>query len=143
MDLASAAVALLVPFLGQLGGHVVGKATAELSQAAMDRLDRLYERVKVRLAGGDAAEAGRALQRLEAEPQDQRSQESFRELLGRVIERDPGFADELAALLRQAQAAAPAVTQVSDSGATAVGGGDVRITGDTAAGRDITIHQRP
>jgi hypothetical protein len=141
VDLAAQTVALLVPFLGQVGGHMVSKVAADLNQAVIDRLDRLYQRVKSRLNEGDPARA--ALRRLEAEPQDERVQESFRTLLAQVLEQDRVFAHELSMLVAQIEVAAPALTQINQSGATAVGGGEVRIAGDYAAGRDITIHQHP
>jgi hypothetical protein len=142
VDPAAAAVALLVPYLGQLGGHLAGRVATELTEAVMARLDRLYDRIKARFAGDRAG--GRALQRLEEQPEDRLRQASLQDLLAETLEADPRFAAELAAMVAEIRAMAPtlAVTQVniSQSGATALGG-DVRLSGDTVAGRDLTINE--
>jgi hypothetical protein len=141
VDPAAAAVALLVPYLGQLGGHLAGRVATELTEAVMARLDHLYDRIKARFAGDRAA--GRALQRLEERPQDQLRQASLHDVLAEAVEADPRFAAELTEMVGKIQAMAPtlAMTQVnvSESGATALGG-DVRMSGETVAGRDITIN---
>lgn len=140
MDPAAAAVALLVPYLGQLGGHLAGRVATELTEAVMVRLDHLYDRIKARFAGDRAA--GRALQRLEERPQDQLRQASLQDVLAEALEADPRFAAELAAMVAEIRTMAPTLTQVSisQSGATALGG-DVRMSGETVAGRDITINE--
>jgi hypothetical protein len=139
---AAATVALLVPYLGQLGGHLAGRVATELTEAVMVRLDHLYDRIKARFSGDRAA--GRALQRLEERPQDQLRQASLQDVLAEAVEADPRFAAELAEMVGKIQAMAPtlAMTQVSisESGATAFGG-DVRMSGETVAGRDITINE--
>jgi hypothetical protein len=141
VDPAAAAVALLVPYLGQLGGHLAGRVATELTEAVMARLDRLYDRVKARFTDDRAGR--RALQRLEEEPEDRLRQASLQDVLAETLEADPRFADELAAMVAEIRAMAPTLTQVniSQSGATALGG-DVRMSGDTVAGRDITINER-
>lgn len=140
MDPAAAAVAVLVPYLGQLGGHLAGRVATELTEAVMARLDHLYDRIKARFAGDRAA--GRALQRLEERPQDQLRQASLQDMLAEALEADPRFAAELAAMVAEIRTMAPTLTQVSisQSGATALGG-DVRMSGETVAGRDITINE--
>ncbi len=142
MDPAAAAVALLVPYLGHIGGHLVGRVATELTEAVMARLDRLYDRVKAKFVGDRTGQ--RALQRLEERPDDQLRQASLQDVLAETLEGDPRFAAELTAMIRDIRALAPNLTQVNinESGATAVGGGDVRMTGDTVAGRDITIDGR-
>ena len=141
MELAAAAVALLVPYLGQIGGHLAGRVATDLTEAVMGRLDRLYERVQARLAG-DAGQ--RALDRLRERPDDQLRQASLQDVLAEALEDDPRFAAELTTMIRDIRSLAPNLTQVNiqSSGAVATGGGDVRMTGDTVAGRDITIHER-
>ena len=141
MDPAAAAVALLVPYLGQLGGHLAGRVATELTEAVMARLDRLYDRVKARFAGDRAGQ--RALQRLEEHPDDPLRQASLQDVLAETLEADPRFATELAAMVRDIRALAPTLTQVnvSESGAIATGGGDVRMSGEQVAGRDITINE--
>jgi hypothetical protein len=141
VDPAAAAVALLVPYLGQLGGHLAGRVATDLTEAVMARLDRLYDRVKARFAGDHARE--RALQRLEERPDDRLRQASLQDVLAETLETDPGFAAELTAMIRDVRALAPNLTQVniSDSGATAIDG-DVRMTGHTVAGRDIIQDHR-
>jgi hypothetical protein len=142
VDPAAAAVALLVPYLGQIGGHLAGRVATELTEAVMARLDRLYDRVKARLGGDRAGQ--RALQRLQERPDDQLRQASLQDVLAETVEADPEFAAQLTAMIRDIRALAPNLTQVniSESGAVATGGGDVRMTGDTVAGRDATIHER-
>jgi hypothetical protein len=141
VDPAAAAIALLVPYLGQLGGHLTGRVATELTEAVMARLDRLYDRIKARFAGDRAA--GRALQRLEERPEDQLRQASLQDVLAEALEADPRFAAELVAMVAEIRAMAPTLTQISisQSGATALG--DVRMSGETVAGRDITINEDP
>ncbi|HJW36854.1 MAG TPA: hypothetical protein VJ769_09465, partial [Actinomycetes bacterium] len=84
VTLASAAVALLAPYLGQAAG---GAAT-RLGQEAVEALHGLYDWVSSRLRRDRTAE--QALQKLEANPQDQRTQGAVEFALARVVEEAPG-----------------------------------------------------
>ncbi|MDP9207967.1 MAG: hypothetical protein M3O65_05615, partial [Actinomycetota bacterium] len=113
------------------------------TEAVMVRLDRLYDRLKARFAGDGTGRL--ALERLAEQPEDPRRQASLQHVLAQALETDPRFAAELVAMVGEIRAAAPALTMtqvnVSQSGATAAGGGDVRMSGETVAGRDITINE--
>lgn len=134
-QIAGATVPLVIAYLRHVGGRIVEKGRDELDGIILGRLETLYERVKARLAG--EAFAGEALQRLEEDPDNERRRSAFEGALGEVIEADPAFLADLGDAIDEIRRMG-ALTQISDSGATAVQG-NVLLTGRNVAGRDLTV----
>src|SRR5829696_3243867 len=104
ITLASAAVSLLAPYLGQLAGKVIDKAGDQLAESALPAVKRVYEAVKARLQPGSYA--GNQLQGVEERPESQGRQQALQGALAEVLEEDAGFATELERLVTQARQAA-------------------------------------
>lgn len=139
MDLAAAAVALLVPFFKRLGGRLLGHAEEEAFEALRPRLEALYERVKAKLGSGTYE--GVLLQGLEQEPDAAERQDNLTRAVAAAADADEEFRASLAELVEEAEAAGAAVLYVTaqDSGITA--GGDVDIqAGGNVSGRDQSIN---
>jgi hypothetical protein len=133
LSLASAAVALLAPYLGQ----AASSAASKLGQEAVEALRSLHSWVQARFHRERTA--GQALQQLEENPQEPRAQGAVEFALARVIEEDPRLAEELKGLVDAAQRAVQVSSvQIEGSGATAVQG-DVNLRGVNVAGRDLSI----
>lgn len=137
---ATAAVGLLVGYLGRLGGKVAEQAASELDEALLSRLRKLYELIKARVAG-DGYAAG-ALERVEAEPENERRQGALEDALDELVHGDREFAVQLAALIDEVEAAGGGAVQVSDAGVVTFGG-QVTMRGRYVAGRDMTVGQPP
>jgi hypothetical protein len=136
ISLAASAAALLVTYLRHVGDQAADTLGDRLGEAAWTKLARLYERVRARVAGDRFG--GRALQRLEQQPSNDRRRVVFEDVLADLLESEPEFAMALRRLVDDArQAGGPAVTQIADSGVVA--GGNVHLEGTNVAGRDLTI----
>jgi hypothetical protein len=136
----TAAVGLLVGYLGRLGVKVGEQVAGELDEAVLGRLRRLYELVKARVAG-DGYAAG-ALERVEAEPENERRQGALEDALGELVDADGEFAAQLGALVEEVKAASGGMVQVSDAGVVSFGG-QVTMRGRYVAGRDMTVGESP
>lgn len=133
--LAGLAVGALVRYVASKGARLAGRAGRDVDRAIDDRLDRIYETVRARIAGDRTAE--RTLDQLEADPADERRQARLEYALENLLETDPAFAGRLTPLL-EGLAAPPGSVVVRDAGPVALGG-DVRQSGQYVAGRDLNI----
>lgn len=135
VSLATAVVSLLAPFLRQLGGQVAEKASAELTDAALPAIKRLYHTLKERLRPGSYARS--QLQGVEERPDSEGRQQALRSALAEELESDPAFAAEVERLVSEAQAASGVQITANDTGVVA--GRDVHQRGQYVAGRDLHI----
>ncbi len=131
LSIAGAAVQLLLP----LFRRVRDRLGRDVQDAAAKKVDELYDEVKKRVTGEPLAEE--ALARAEEQPDGEREQGALQFALAQIMTSDPAFLETLKKIVEEVSHAQP-LTQVTDSGAVAVGG-DVRISGVNAAGRDVTI----
>jgi hypothetical protein len=137
ITLATAAVSLLVPFFQRVGGRLAERVGQDLGDAAMSKLDRLYEAVRGRLAGDRFATG--VLETVREQPDSERDQGALQLALAQAVESDPSFGHTLATLIEEVKAAGgPNVAQVSDAGVVAIGG-NINIRGTNVAARDMTI----
>jgi hypothetical protein len=111
------------------------KAFEELSEGADSGLRRLYDRVKQRVSGDKYGEA--ALERVEAQPDDERRQAVLAEVLDEAMAADPGFARELGELVQECKSSLGDRVEIQESGFVAFG--PVTQKGKYVAGRDITL----
>jgi hypothetical protein len=134
--LATLAVGALVRYLSGKAARLAGRAGHDVDQTVDRGLDRLYDAVRGRLAGD--APANLMLERLEADPSDQRQQGRFEYALESLLSADPDFARSLAGLLESvSDARSPGVT-IRDAGPVSLGG-NVNQSGRYVAGRDLTV----
>ena len=131
VSLAATAVALLAPYLKRLAERTAD----DVADAALPAVKRLYQAVKQKLRPGTGA--GQQLERVEQQPGSEAGRQALHTALAVELARDPGFADELASLVREAEAAGAPSVLASDAGVVA--GRDVRQEGTYVAGRDMTI----
>ena len=137
ITIATAAVSLLVPFFQRLGGRLAERVGQDLGDAAMSKLDRLYEAVRGHLAGSRVASS--VLETVKEQPDSERDQGALQLALAQAVESDPSFGQTLAKLIEDVKAAGgPTITWVSDAGAVAIGG-NVDMRGTNVAARDMTI----
>jgi hypothetical protein len=125
--IATTVVAFLSPYLAE-GGKAAAKKVGEKLVAAIER----------RFKGKSAAEE--ALEDVKNDPQDEDFQAVLRVQLKKAMKKDETFAAELATLLKEAEAAAPATYQatVHGSGAIAQGSGAVAAgAGGVAVGGNV------
>jgi hypothetical protein len=128
VTIATSVVAFLAPYLAE-GGKAVAKKGGEALWAALQR----------RFKGKPAAEE--ALRDVKAAPQHADAQAALRLQLRKALSADPEFLAELAQLLEEAHAGAPAASyqaEVRGSGAVAQGAGAVAAgAGGVAVGGDV------
>lgn len=98
VTISAAVVAAVSPYLGKVADKFAEKA----GEAAFKGVGALYETLKKRVQGTPAEEA---LHDLERSPGDPDNQGDLRKSLRKLLEAQPGLADELAELVK---AAAPA-----------------------------------
>jgi hypothetical protein len=131
--LAATTVSLIAGYVSRHQTQLVD----QVGDAAVGRLGALRDWVRALLRREPAA--GTALERLEEEPADPRRQGMVEFALSQLIERDSALAQELAALVAAVDEQRPGtVTQITQSGAVAVGG-SVRLSGTYVAGRDLAV----
>jgi hypothetical protein len=95
MELATAAAALLAPYLAEAGKSVAGK----VGDAAVAGITTLYGWIRKRFEDDDDSRGRDALTRLEAQPDDAGNQRALSEVLAAKAEADPSFASELKQLV--------------------------------------------
>ena len=110
MDLASAAVAILSPYLAKAGEG----AAKKIGEEAVDTGGRLLGWMRAKL-GGRAREA---LDDLVVKPDSEDNQADLRKQLTKMLVTDPGLAVELRALLSADSGANAKAAQVKGSGNT-------------------------
>jgi hypothetical protein len=96
-ELAAAAVAILAPYVSQIGGKVADKITGDIG----DRLVKLWDKVHANLTGAAAKEV---LADFEAQPEDDRRKGALELQLEKAIEAYPDFRKTLAALVEEIRA---------------------------------------
>ena len=128
--IATTVVAFLAPYLAE-GGKAAAKKVGEALVAALER----------RFKGQAAAEE--AMSDLKATPQDVDVQATLRHQLKKALAADPEFLAELARLLEETEAGAPAAghhAELRGSGAIAQGEGAAAAgAGGTAISGGVTI----
>jgi hypothetical protein len=136
ISLATSAVALLIPFIIQMGGRVAEHMGDALARSGQTVVERLYQRVRARVTGEPYAE--QALQRLEQQPDNDRRRRAFEDALADLLQAEPSFAEDIQRLVEDAgHATRTNYTQITDAGTVAVEG-DVNLRGTYVAGRDLT-----
>jgi hypothetical protein len=115
--IATTVVAFLSPYLAE-GGKAAAKKVGEKLVAAIER----------RFKGKSSAQE--ALEDMKSDPQDEDFQAVLRVQLKKAMKKDETFAAELAELLEEAEAAAPATYRATVYGSGAIAQGE----GTAAAG---------
>lgn len=139
VTLAAAAVALLGPFLRQVGEQTADSVSHAVSDAAVPAIKRLYRALRARLRPGTYA--GGQLDGVEERPDSESRQQALQAALAEELEADPAFAREVEALVAEAQAAGG--VEITAEGSGAVAGRDVHQHGRYVAGRDMHVGQEP
>ena len=102
--IASSAVSLLAPYLRKAAEELPKKTSEGLSKvpttAAWNKVKELYNAIKTRFAGKEAAIE--ALDDLEKTPDDPDTQADVRAQLRKLMQADDAFAKQLAILLKDA-----------------------------------------
>jgi len=141
MDTVSitAVVTLLASFVKMVAGRTVEQVAEDVGDDIADRLHRLYRTVKSRFSSNSFAEG--ALQRFEAEPDNDRRRTTLEDAIAEIADADPKFAEMLEQLLNDVRGADPIQAQgvIIESGAVALQG-EVRQIGRYVAGRDMKIN---
>jgi len=97
MDPASAAVALLAPYLAEAGTAAASRA----GEAAVDGAKALLAMLRRRFSGDKDEYAQQTLTRLEEKPDDQARQAALQGVLAEKAEEDRSFRTELERLVHQ------------------------------------------
>jgi hypothetical protein len=127
-EMATAAVALLAPYVAKGGEELAKKVGGEVGT----RVVELWDLVKGKLTSPAAKEA---VADLEAKPEDERRQGALSVQLEKALEADPAFRDQVAGLLREMeQKGGRPITQI----ANIVGDRNVN-TQIAGAGNTVTI----
>ena len=113
MESAMAIIALLTPYLTELGKSVAKKA----GEAAWEKTAALHQAIKRRFAQEQDSDFLEALEKFEKQPETRRG--GFQDMLVELLQKDPAFAASLTRLLREAQG------DQSSSFTTIVSGGEV------------------
>jgi hypothetical protein len=147
-SLAIGVVALLIAYMQQVASKLGDRTGETIAEAALPKVEALYQRVRARL--GPATAQGALLDTMQDDPAGRRQQGLETELT-RVISQDHKFAAELERLLDEVSAAGGLIAG-TDTGVVAGGnvyqhaGGDVvgrdKISGDKV-GRDKVSYAPP
>ena len=125
--IATAAMALLSPYLAKAGEAFAKEAGEKLAEKA----SALYRAVKAKFKGDTYAE--QTLTRVEEKPEAKGRQVALQEVLAEKLEEDPDFAETVRRLVEEAQAADTRRVIAFGERSVAVGGGvsgGTIITGD-------------
>ncbi len=128
MGLAAEVVRALQPYLQRMGDRALGKVEGKIGEAAEKNLAKLRDVIRAKLtARGEA----KALERLEAAPNDADNQAGLRVAVKDAVAEDAAFAAQLKALLE-------AIPKTGgDQTATTIGDGN---TTTQASGGNISIN---
>jgi hypothetical protein len=91
MEIATAAVALLAPYLAKAGEAAAGKA----GEAAVSGARALLKAIRGRFDADDDQEAKQTLEQFEQQPDDEERQAELARVLSEKAETDPDFREEL------------------------------------------------
>jgi hypothetical protein len=139
VQLATAAVAVLAPFLASLaqkaGAAVVDRLATEAGAGAGKAVEALYQAIKGKFAADKDDDAEQSLESLAAKPESEGRQAALAEVLAEKAESDPAFAQRLVELVQEVEhdpVASQFLTQVT---------GNARVDTIVNAGRvdDLTI----
>jgi hypothetical protein len=131
LTLAGTAVTLLAPYLVKAGE----KAAEEVGKRLPDVPGRIWHAISARFKGKPAAEE--AIKDFVAQPEDEDNRAAFRKELRKALEAEPAFAQELGALLENAQRQGSDSVIVTGSGAAATRGGVAAGAGGVSVGGDV------
>jgi hypothetical protein len=136
MDVSALATFLApaLPFLLGVGDDLAQRAKATLGEAVWENARRLWDRLRAKVDGDDAAKA--AAEEVAARPEDPEARAAWTFLLRRMLAADPDLAAEVSRAWEDARAATIAVA--SGERAVALAGenqGNIIITGDRAERR--------
>lgn len=111
IELAAAAVGVVVPYLAEAGKAAAKKVGEETAGAGIKLVGWLREKLTGR--------AKEALAELEEKPEDPLNQDDLRTQLAKLLEREPALIPELQALLAEAQPRGDTMTQTVGAGGKA------------------------
>jgi len=103
VDPASAAVALLAPYLAKAAGAFATKA----GEAALEGTKSLLAAIRRKFSHDGDDYAAQTLQRLEERPDDKGRQSGLESVLAEKAHEDPSFAEELKKLVEASTAGQP------------------------------------
>jgi len=98
VQIATAAAALLAPYLAKAGEAAAKKA----GEAAWEKVEALYQAIRRKFAADKDDYAQKTLERLEAQPTTETRQTALADVLAEKAQADPEFAQELARLVQGA-----------------------------------------
>lgn len=98
VQIATAAVALLAPYLIKAGESAAGK----VGEKALEKVEALYQAIRRRFAADKNDYAEKTLQRMEEQPTSEGCQAALADILAEKAQNDPGFAQELMQLVQSA-----------------------------------------
>ncbi len=136
--LASGAVSLLVPYLAKAGNTIAEKVGKDSWDIVNSKIEKLYETVKSKITGNDYA--SQTLKRLEEKPEDADRQSAMKSVLKDILIDDQQFQKTLSQLLDEVKQTGGKNIQFQDNGAISFGG-EIKIKGEYAAGRDNIINK--
>ncbi|GEM_PF-3691479 len=137
--LATNAVALLVPYLVDLGRTLAGEVGKDVSDQLKEKVKALYGTIKNKLTGDDFA--SKTLERLEEQPEAKGRQSAMVDILHESLSNDPSLQATLSQLLSEIQQAGGGNVIQSGSGVIATNHGVAAGHGGYAAGGNITINK--
>jgi hypothetical protein len=135
VSLATAAVALLGPYLAQAGGGFATRTGETIAEGALPKVKALYERLQARLAPGSYQRA--LLDGVKAEPDNPDRQDILKAELAKLLAQEKRFAVELEGLVEEADRAGGMRITATDAGVVA--GRDASLRGRYVAGRDMRV----
>jgi hypothetical protein len=142
LTLATSAVTILSPYLVKIGE----KGAEEVGKKLPEAVVKLWNAILTKFRGNMVAEA--AMKDLAENPGDQLNQSTFANQLRKVLEAEPTFATELAALLEEAKRQGNSTIINTGSGAVATsdgvaaGAGGVAVRGDVQGGINMGVSDR-
>ena len=122
--LATAAVALLAPYLVKAGESLAGKIGETLPESA----GKLWKAIADKFKGNAAAEV--AAKDVAADPADEDNVAAFRKELKKALKDDAAFAAEIERLLKKAQESSSTIIAAEGGAVAGPGGTAIGIKGD-------------
>ncbi len=117
VTMATTAVSVLTPYLVKMGDN----AAQEVGKKLPEAVGRVWSAILTKFKGKAAAEE--AVKDFVAQPADEDHRAAFRKQLGKALEAEPAFVNELAYLLEEAKRQGCDTTINTSLGAVATGGG--------------------